>query len=592
MYRTSKFTVLVLFIAFASANALNGQSGSGVVKGTVSDASSAVVQGARARLTNRDTNIAREAVSQAGGLFNFADVTPGPYTLEVEQSGFEKWSGTFTVQVGQTAVIDPTLAVGSLADTVVVNDAAPAITTEGMQVADVKDALRIHQLPLNGRLVSSLFTLTPGVENNGGGLRVNGLKVGAAEITQDGISLVDRFTGGIQRVQPGLDTVQEFRIETSSSSARYPRFATLTLITKSGTNDLHGTLFETFRNNADGLRARQRQDSNTSAKLIRNEFGVSAGGPIWIPKLYNGRDKTFWFVSYEGLRQRQSVFNEDYVATPAMFNGDFSNVFDNNGVQTHIYDPLTTNAQGIRTQFPGDIIPSSRISPIWKTLRSITHAPSSNADPFQGPNLDNFYPLKTDTNTFTTKGDHRFSTNDSLSARFTRSHYNFSQIGGLFGSPLDGLANAYGTGLNDALVYTGTLSETHVFTPTLLNEFLFAVNRNPNHQGTLADFTNWPQKLGLPNPFGSNGWPTICAGSFNSCWDANNVKDQHLTAGNVEDNVTWVKGKHSFAFGGRVRQEFNYVRELQQSQGSHDFGESWTALYDPAGDQAVPFTGV
>ncbi|MDQ6664050.1 MAG: hypothetical protein M3Z23_06625, partial [Acidobacteriota bacterium] len=113
-------------------------------------------------------------------------------------------------------------------------------------------------------------------------------------------------------------------------------------------------------------------------------------------------------------------------------------------------------------------------------------------------------------------GDHRFSTNDSMSGRFTRSHYNFSQVGGKYGSPVDGLSNGFGTGLNDSLVYTGTLTETHVFTPTLLNEFLVAVNRNPNHQGTLADFTNWSQKLGLPNPFGSNGWPTICAGNFNS----------------------------------------------------------------------------
>lgn len=197
--------------------------------GVGSDASGGVVQGAKLRLTNQETNSTREAVSLSEGLFNFAELPPGPYKLDVEQTGFQKWAGTFILQVGQTAVIDPKLAVGGLADTVVVNDAAPVITTEGMQVSDVKDALRIHQLPLNGRNVSTLFTLTPGVEDNGSGLRINGLKVGSAEITQDGVSLVDRFTGGIQRVQPGLDTVQEFRIETSGSSARYARPATLSL---------------------------------------------------------------------------------------------------------------------------------------------------------------------------------------------------------------------------------------------------------------------------------------------------------------------------------------------------------------------------
>ena len=109
-------------------------------------------------------------------------------------------------------------------------------------------------------------------------------------------------------------------------------------------------IFQTFRNNASGLRARTRQDGNTPAKLIRNEFGASAGGPVWFPKLYNGRNKTFWFFAYEGLRQREATFDEDYVPTPAMFQGNFSNIFDTSGVQTHIYDPLTTNAQGVATR--------------------------------------------------------------------------------------------------------------------------------------------------------------------------------------------------------------------------------------------------
>jgi len=107
----------------------------------------------------------------------------------------------------------------------------------------------------------------------------------------------NRFSGGIDTVQPGLDTVQEFRIETNGSSARYARPATVTLATKSGTNQLHGSLFETFRNNAAGLRARARQDGNTSAALIRNEFGASAGGPVYLPKIYDGRNRTFWFFA-------------------------------------------------------------------------------------------------------------------------------------------------------------------------------------------------------------------------------------------------------------------------------------------------------
>lgn len=582
----------VALLMSLSSQAVWAQAGSGVVKGTVTDASGSVVQRSKVRLTNQDTNITRQDTTSEEGIYYFGQIPPGPYTLEVEQTGFEKWATNFTLQVGQTVVIDPKLNVGNITNVVTVTGAAPVITTEGMQVADVKDALRIHQLPLNGRQISNLFNLTPGVEG-GGAPRVNGLKVGSAEIVQDGITLVDRFGGGIQRVQPGLDTVQEFRIETSGSNARYPRPATVTLVTKSGTNQLHGTLFETFRNNADGLRARTRQDGNTPAKLIRNEFGASAGGPVVLPKLYKGMNRTFWFFSYEGSRQREKTFDEDYVPTPEMFQGNFSRIFDNNGVQTHIFDPLTTNANGVRQQFPGDIIPKDRLSSFIGTMQSITHPPTNPTNPFQGPNLDVFYPLNTNTDTLTAKGDHRFSDSDNMSIRFTRSRFTRVQTGGRFGSPAEGLANGFGSGLNDTYVYSGTLNETHLFTPNFFNEALIAVNRNPNHQGTLADFTNWSQQLGLPNPFGVTGWPTITAGSFpGNNWDADNSKDQNLTAYHLEDNMTWIKGKHSFQFGGRIRRENNNVRELQQAQGSHDFAEAWTAQYDPSSDQALPFTGV
>src|SRR5437764_2940274 len=263
------FSRVCVYLALACAQCMFGQGGSGVVKGTVTDSSGSVVQACKTHLTNQDTNISRDDTCSADGSYYFGQIPPGPYVLLVEHPGFEKWSGALTVQVGQTVVVDPKLTVGAVTDTVSVGDVAPVITTEGMQVADVKDGLRIQQLPLNGRQITNLFNLTPGVEG-GGAARVNGLKVGSMEIVQDGISLVDRFSGGIERVQPGLDTVQEFRIETSSSSARYPRPATVTLVTKSGTNQLHGSLFETFRNNASCLRARPGQAGNQPATLIRN----------------------------------------------------------------------------------------------------------------------------------------------------------------------------------------------------------------------------------------------------------------------------------------------------------------------------------
>src|SRR4051794_7715228 len=329
--RMGNIAVGVLAALFATGIA-QAQTGSGVIRGTIHDASNAAIPKAKVSLRNQNTNITRDSLVNGVGIYYFGEIPPGNYELAVEADGFKKWIATLTLEVGQTAVVDPALEVGSLQNTVEVTAVSPVITLEGMQIADVKDDRRIHQLPLNGRSVSNLFNLTPGVEG-GGAPRTNGMKVGSTEMLLDGLSIVDRFSGGVERVQPGLDTVQEFRIETNGSSARYARPATVMLATKSGTNQFHGSAFETFRTNAAGLRARQRQDGNSSAKLIRNEFGANAGGPVLLPH-FNGRNRTFWFFAYEGMRQRQAGFDEDYVPTPQMFSGDFSNIFDNNGVQT------------------------------------------------------------------------------------------------------------------------------------------------------------------------------------------------------------------------------------------------------------------
>jgi hypothetical protein len=198
---------------------LAAQSGLGVVRGTVQDASKSVIPNAKVTLTNTATGVARDSQSNADGIYYFGSVQIGPYTLGVEVQGFKKWDGTFTLEAGQTAVIDPNMEVGSLQAAVEVTGAAPTIATEGGQVSDVKDALMIHDLPLNQRLVSNLFDLTPGVVG-GGSPRTNGMKVGSTEMNLDGISYVDRFGGGISRVQPGLDTIQEFRMETAGSGAQ------------------------------------------------------------------------------------------------------------------------------------------------------------------------------------------------------------------------------------------------------------------------------------------------------------------------------------------------------------------------------------
>ncbi|MGH9630531.1 MAG: TonB-dependent receptor domain-containing protein, partial [Bryobacteraceae bacterium] len=563
--------------------------GNGVVQGTVLDSTKGSIPNATATLLNQNTGVSKTTQTNNVGLFYFGAVQPGPYQLTVEAAGFKRWEGTFTVEAGQTVNLNTDMEVGTVSATVEVTGAAPVIETEGMQVSDFKDSARIRQLPLNGRSITNLFDLTPGVEG-GANPRVNGLKVGSADMLLDGISMVNRFGGGIVQVQPGLDTVQEYRIETAGSGAQYSRPSTITVLTKSGTNEIHGAAFETHRNNFGGLRARARQDFfDKPPQLIRNEFGVSAGGPII-------RNKTFWFGAYEGLRQRQSEFARTAAPTDAIWNGDFSTAMTANREPIVIYDPLSTGPNGERQPFTGNIIPQNRISQFASVMRGVSAAPAGpNAagNPWIESNFETFYPRTRDSNTFTIKGDHVFSEKDNLSGRLTRSWAKGATYGGVYGFPPPGSDNAGGTSLQDTKIYNIFARWNHVFTPTFLNEFQASVDRSANHAGTLADNTEWATQLGFGNPFGALGWPTICAGEifYDGCWDAGNPSDQNLTGFQLENNTTWIRGSHTVKFGFKGRSEYNNVRELQQAQGSHSFDEDWTALYDPASRDATPRTG-
>jgi hypothetical protein len=565
------------------------QTGTGVVRGTVYDSARAPVPAVKLVLLHTGTNIAREGASNELGIYLFAGVPPGSYRVTAEFQGFKKWSADITLLAGQTAVIEPVLEVGSVDTVVEVSGAAPVITTESSEISDVKDVVRIQQLPLNGRSITNLFDLTPGVEG-GGNPRVNGLKVGAVEMTLDGMSLVDRFGGGMARVQPGLDTVQEFRVETVGSGAQFSRPATVTLVTKSGTNQFHGTMFETFRNNGGGLRARQRQSGSTSPFYARNEYGVSAGGPVVLPKLYDGRNRTFWFAAFEGLRERQQrISNGNQVPTVAMWEGNFSEVIDNNRNRITIYDPLTTSSNGTRTPFTGNIIPVNRQNPVYAVMRSVSHLPTTDVNPYLGGNMNEVYSNKADSGNLTFKGDQVVGTRDNLSFRYTRSTRNSAITGGVFGAPRADMTNGFGTSRGDYYVHNGTARWTRSFTPTFLSELMVAAHHAPKSSGTLADDTDWQSELGFPNPFGATGWPTLYAGIFG--WDGDNRKEEILSAWVIEQNLTWVTGRHTVKFGGKFRPEYNSVQELAQQQGDEWFGGEWTAQYDPNRDGALAFTG-
>lgn len=586
---------LVVFLSLALPVA--AQTGRGVVTGTVQDPSKATVPHATVTLTNTATNAARTATANDAGLYYFGSLQVGPYHLAVEAPGFAKWETNFTLQAGQTITVDPTMTVGAVQSTVEVAGAASQIATQGSQLSDVRTAKEIHDLPLNGRQITNLFTLTPGVEggqNTQGAAnpRTNGMMVGSTEMLLDGMSYLDRFGGGISRVQPGLDTVQEYRIETAGSGAAYDRPATIELVTRSGTNQFHGGAFETLRDNYGGLVARAVQDGDTPAKLIRNEFGGFVGGPIV-------KNKAFFFYDQEFLKQRQQLFQQTAVPTAAMWAGDFSNMTDTSGDKFTLYNPYSTTASGSRAPFPNNVIPTNLLNTQvlngFKGVTPLPSGPNADANPWIGENFQAYYPQDTDTNSITGRFDEVFSEKNNMSVRFTRSHYDYLQSGGHYGFPPPGQSNSTGSSAQKSNVYNITAHYTHVFTPSLMNDLQVGALRSANSQGTGADAIDWDSKLGLPNPFGATGWPTVYTDAYNMFygggWDSDNHKAQNMTQYEIDDNVTWVKGKHSMRFGFKGRQELNNVEELQQAQGSEFFGSNWTGLYDPSAQAITPFTG-
>jgi hypothetical protein len=326
------------------------QSSTTTVSGTVRDRTQAVIAKASITLTNMATGVISRTTTNEAGFYIFAGVVPGRYRLTAEAPSMRNFEATLTVQVQQPAVIDPVLEIGETLTTVVVQDVTPMVTSTNPTLGHVLERNRIEQLPINGRFVSNLLQTVPGME----GERAFGLRDGSSEYVLDGATISDRLWGSAAfRRPPGLDTIEEFRVENNNSSARFNRPTTVVLSTRSGTNVIHGAAFETHRNNSFG-KARQRQDFYSKPpQLIRNEFGASSGGPILIPGLYNGKDRSFWFFAYEGFRLVSSSTRSGSVPTEAMRNGDFRGLMDSQGRQFQIYDPLTTDRKpGHGSRFP------------------------------------------------------------------------------------------------------------------------------------------------------------------------------------------------------------------------------------------------
>lgn len=456
------------------------------------------------------------------------------------------------------------------------------------------DAARIAQLPQNGRNVLGLAQNTvPGLE--GGGTRANGLMGEAMEYSQDGAPMTNRNFGSpsntSQAILPDPDSVQEMRFETMNSSAQFSTPATVILTTKSGTNQIHGSVFETARNNYFGIaKARQDPSNLVAPKLIRNEFGGSVGGPINIPKVYDGRNRSFFFFAYERFSLRRASQQLMYVPTVAMRNGDFSGLINNQGILQQLYDPNTTQGAAMqysRLPFSNNQIPINRISPLAKTLLAATPLPTSADNPMINFNLTGQNPTTQTVPNYTVRLDHVFNEKNRVYFRFTDIR---QQQQALRNYPSASPANLEtselkegSTGYQAIPVQTisGALGYSKTFSPTLFSETILSMQWQRMYvQGPDRAMANFEKQFGLPNNLGNVGFPDIGANLFMPYGGSQWYYGMSQRVSTLDENMNKIWGKHQFAFGLRIRHErFAYLSDRSPDQIAYT--NQATGIYDP-----------
>lgn len=532
------------------------------LRGVVTDSSGAAIPEATIVVTNEGTGSKRTTVTDGSGRYEVLMLPVGTYSLSADAPGFRpEIQMGLQLETGSVAALNIQMQVGVVAEKVSVEANASLIEASHAAIGEVVENKQVLDLPLNGRSFGSLALITPQVNvgNTQAGwypvmpgpaadVTIAGSRAENNQITLDGTTVTNDYTGGTM-IYPSVDDLQEFKIVEGSYSAELGgRQGQILLVTKSGTNYLHGSAYEFLRN--DALDARNFFDGSTKFPLRQNQFGASLGGPIVLPHIYNGKDKTHFFLSYEGVRIHLGSTSINSVPTAQMRTGDFSEL---SGIQ--IVDPLT------HQPFPNNVIPSSRLSPIALNLLADLRYPLPNS-----PGISNNYivnPLNTtDLNQGSARIDHSFSDHDKLSGTVTVSRLNtFSP------ATTQISASAFNTpGMTTSILYT------HVFNPTTLNIAKFGYSYFRPLQPNLNPTTPTLQDLGFPdNAYqalahgASAGPPTFNFVDFGALGGTGGPFGLYTTHKDFSDTFSKVSGAHSLEFG------YNYILTNEDTDAAWNF---------------------
>ena len=598
------------------------QKDTGAIVGVVRDPSGAVVAGAKVTVTDVERGQNFNTTTNDSGEYVASSLRVGRYVVEVEHTGFKKaQSSPVDISVQDRAAVNLTLQVGQNSETVVVTGAAPMLQTETSELGQVVDQRRVSNLPLNGRNFAQLALLSagtapsePGARDEGGyGFSSNGARSLQNNFLLDGVdnnsNLPDLLNETNFVIQPPVDALQEFKVQSNSYSAEFGRGngAIINAVIKSGTNSLHGSLWEFLRN--DKLDARNYFDdpSQATPPYKQNQFGGTLGGPIVIPGVYDGRNRSFFFVDYEGLRIRQAQTQTALVPSQAERTGDFTEILTNqvvpgvvdcSGNPTYvgeIFDTRLTNTSGLNpTGYCGvpftsngvmNVIPATPnqtgggfLDPLAARLAAL-YPPAGVLQPTGNNFLSN--PVLQETrNNFDIRVDQKFSDNDYAFFRFSYEDQPRS-IPGTFPGYADG--GGFFSGEEENSYRSFATSWTHIFRPQLINEFRLGYNRINSRRLQLFANTNVSGQLGFPGvPFapGIGGLPQL---TFNEDGSAPQLGSPTFLPSlelqnsyTLSDNLTWVKGAHSLKFGTEIRREEFTIFQPDAARGTLDFSSTLT----------------
>ena len=562
----------VVLSVFGLSLLATAQTTTGSIVGTVADASGAVVPRAAVTITNVDTGISIKTTTDTSGNYVATSLREGHYAVTVEATGFKKSERTgITLNVQDRLGVNFILDVGQITDTIEVSSSAPLLQTDTSYLGQVVTSQNIVDLPLNGRFFTRLAVLTSGAtptapgarDERTGGFSVNGVRPYQNSYLLDGIdnnSLSEDLTNEASFVVgPPPDAIAEFRVQTNSMSAEFGRSggAVMNVTIKSGTNELHGSVYEFLRNSR--LDAKNFFDPATgpTPPFKQNQFGAAVGGPLMLPK-YSGKNRTFFFADYQGTRIRTAHTFLATVAPMPWRTGNFA------GFST-VFDPDTTvvqNGQVIRQPFAGNQIPISRFDPASAKLIAAMTGPNVPGSVSLTGVANNYLsnPVEPDT---TDQGDvrvdHKISEKDSFFARFSMSDQSLSPPAAL-PPPLSAAAFSSGDWTNNTR--QGMFSETHIFSPRVVNEFRAGYTRLRTERLQFNSNENLSAQFGIPGvPFGptNGGLPRFSVSGLTNFGSATFQPTREFE--NVFDfleNLSVVRGRHTIKIGAEWKPQVNF----------------------------------